>query len=364
MSLKYEGANGLRLRLILATLMGRPVKISNIREDDQSPGLRDWEASFLRMLDKITNGSHIQINETGTVLRYKPGQLVGGSGLAHKCPTSRSVVYYLEALAILGLFCKDPLDIVLTGVTNDNNDAAIDSFRTATMPLLAHAGIKEHLSVEVIKRGLAASGGGQVRFRCPVVKSISPFDVIKCGKVKRIRGVAYTAQVSPQFAARMVDAVRQVFNDLLPDVWVYTDHAKGDKVATDRGYGLSLVAESITDTVMSADFAADIESSGPNALNEPERVGVAAAARLLQEIECGGVCDSTNQWLLIILAAAAEEHKPCTLRLGRLTPHTVQTLRHVRDFLGVSFNMSQNDDGTVMLNTVGAGLMNMARRTF
>eukprot|EP00398_MALV-I-01_sp_L67-1_P000882 gene882-371_t len=364
MSLKYEGANGLRLRLVLATLSGRPVKISNIREDEQNPGLRDWEASFLRLLDKITNGGVIQINETGTMLRYKPGQLVGGSGLAHKCPPGRSVVYYLEALCILGLFCKDPLDINLTGVTNDNNDAAIDSFRTATLPLLAHAGIKESLSIEVIKRGLAQSGGGKVRFRCPVVKSIAPFDLIKCGKVKRIRGVAYTAQVSPQFAARMVDAVREVFNDLLPDVWVYTDHAKGSNVAEDRGYGVSLVAESMTDTLMAADFCADLDSTGKNALNEPEQVGYATAARLLQEIECGGVCDSTNQWLLVILAAAAEEHKASTVRLGRMTPHTVQCLRHVRDFLGVSFNMVQEEDGTVMMNTVGAGLMNMARRTF
>eukprot|EP00971_Amphidinium_carterae_P175674 3481929-Amphidinium_carterae.1 len=67
------------------------------------------EASFIRLLDKICDGSDISINETGTSLRYRPmfactnaglpvldtsdycrpGQIVGGDGLVHNCPASR-----------------------------------------------------------------------------------------------------------------------------------------------------------------------------------------------------------------------------------------------------------------------------------
>lgn len=32
----------------------------------------DFEASFLRLLEKVTNGCSIQINNTGTSLKYKP----------------------------------------------------------------------------------------------------------------------------------------------------------------------------------------------------------------------------------------------------------------------------------------------------
>ena len=42
----------------------------------------------------------------GTSLRYRPGLIVGGSLLEHDCCTSRSIGYYLEPLAILGLFGK------------------------------------------------------------------------------------------------------------------------------------------------------------------------------------------------------------------------------------------------------------------
>ena len=45
----------------------------------------DFEASFLRLIEKITNGCGIKINETGTKVSYKPGVLVGGIGHSHDC---------------------------------------------------------------------------------------------------------------------------------------------------------------------------------------------------------------------------------------------------------------------------------------
>jgi hypothetical protein len=63
--LKYEGCNFFRQRLVLATLSSRPVQISEIRSDADEPGLREFEAGFIRLLDKLTNGSTIQVNETG-----------------------------------------------------------------------------------------------------------------------------------------------------------------------------------------------------------------------------------------------------------------------------------------------------------
>ncbi|KAL0607265.1 RNA 3'-terminal phosphate cyclase-like protein [Plecturocebus cupreus] len=34
----------------------------------QSSGITDFEASFIRLLDKITNGSRIEINQTGELV--------------------------------------------------------------------------------------------------------------------------------------------------------------------------------------------------------------------------------------------------------------------------------------------------------
>uniref|UniRef100_A0A8C0B5N7 RNA 3'-terminal phosphate cyclase domain-containing protein n=1 Tax=Buteo japonicus TaxID=224669 RepID=A0A8C0B5N7_9AVES len=79
---------------------------------------------FIRLIDKVTNGSRIEINQTGTTLYYQPGLLHGGS-LEHDCSPSRSIGYYLESLLCLAPFMKHPLKIVLRGVTNDQVDPSV-----------------------------------------------------------------------------------------------------------------------------------------------------------------------------------------------------------------------------------------------
>ena len=80
----FKGHNHFRQRLMLATLTGKPVRIDEIRStDEQQTGISggisplswmnswltywnlDYEASFLRLLEKLTNGCSIEISYTG-----------------------------------------------------------------------------------------------------------------------------------------------------------------------------------------------------------------------------------------------------------------------------------------------------------
>lgn len=67
---KLAGAQHFRQRLLLATLAGKTLRIDEIRARDSAPGLRDYEASFLRLLEKISNGCIVEINETGTMVFF------------------------------------------------------------------------------------------------------------------------------------------------------------------------------------------------------------------------------------------------------------------------------------------------------
>ena len=129
--LEYEGTANFRTRLVLACLASRPVRITKIRPDDESPGLAAFEASFIRLLDKLTNGTHVEINETGTSLFFRPGLIVGGS-VEHDCggdgPSSRSAGWFLEGIAALGPFSKRPIFLSLTNcITNDDMDTSVCS---------------------------------------------------------------------------------------------------------------------------------------------------------------------------------------------------------------------------------------------
>ena len=148
-TLKFEdGAVQFRQRLVVSLLSHRPVLIRNIRSDDlEAPGLREHEASFLRLLDRLTNGTTVEINATGTQLRFKPGVLLGGD-VTHDCPTStvhaRSVGWFLEGILPLAAFGKEPLHLTLNGITDgaSNMDLSPDYLRASVIPLLQRFGME------------------------------------------------------------------------------------------------------------------------------------------------------------------------------------------------------------------------------
>ena len=66
--LKFRGSSNFRQRIAHATVSGRAIRIDDIRANSESPGLRDFEACFLRLIEKVTNGCVVEINETGAQL--------------------------------------------------------------------------------------------------------------------------------------------------------------------------------------------------------------------------------------------------------------------------------------------------------
>jgi RNA 3'-terminal phosphate cyclase-like protein len=48
-----------------------------------------------------------------------------GGKVNHECNPARGIGYYLEALLCLAPFCKNPLDVTLTGVTNNLIDPSV-----------------------------------------------------------------------------------------------------------------------------------------------------------------------------------------------------------------------------------------------
>nr|CAG8555735.1 10190_t:CDS:2 [Entrophospora candida] len=325
------GHNYFRQRLILATLSGKIVKIEKIRPDHEDLGIKDFEVSFLRLLEKATNGSSIEISYTGTSVLYKPGVITGGK-IFHECSNTRAIGYYLEQIIALAPFAKIPFDLTLTGITNDNNDISIS------------------------KRGSPPLGGGEVTFRSPIVRALKPMQFINEGRIKRIRGIACCTRVSPQNANRMAESARSILNRYIPDIYIYTDVYKGEESGKSPGFALSLVAESTTGALMSAEQAA-------NPGETPEDIGLRTAKLLLSEILLGGCVDSYNQWLVLLMMVLSPEDVS-KVKLGKLTPFTMQYLRDIKDFLNVSFKtVSDSTSNTITLSCVGVGYVNYNKKT-
>mmetsp|Transcript_28992 Transcript_28992/g.81666 ORF Transcript_28992/g.81666 Transcript_28992/m.81666 type:complete len:371 (+) Transcript_28992:225-1337(+) len=367
--LKVKGSAHFRQRLVYATLSGRALRVDDIRASAEQPGLRDYEANLLRLVETITNGCSIEINETGTRLKYKPGMVVNGSHLEHDCGTSRAIGYFLEPLVLLSLFGKKPLSITLRGITNDGVDPSIDTWRTVTLPLLKKVlGDEAVFELKVLSRGAAPGGGGAVVLKCPTLRSLPPIDLADEGMVKRVRGVAHTMLVAPHTGSRLVDGARGVMNKLLADVFVFTDHMSGKQAGASPGYGVMLVAETTTGCLLSSEYTIAAarqvlqdEGNGDGEVSA-EDVGRRAAQLLLEEVAKGGVVDSSHQGIILALCALGPAELS-SVRLGPLTPYAVAMLRTIKEVLGITFSIKPEvQSQTVFLSCIGSGLKNAAKR--
>ncbi|KIJ69265.1 hypothetical protein HYDPIDRAFT_172708 [Hydnomerulius pinastri MD-312] len=353
----YSGHQYLRQRLVLSILSGKPVRVDKIRSEDKNPGLRDYEVSLLRLLEKATNGTVIEISVTGTAILLKPGVISGGP-LAHDCPLSRSVGYFLEPLVMLAPFSKKPFQLTLRGITTDDNDLSVDLIRTVTLPHLQLFGISDGLELRIKKRGAPPEGGGEVQLLCPVVKQVKTLNFVEPGKIKRIRGIAHAVRVSPQFSNRMIDSSRSVLNRYIPDIYLYSDVYKGEESGKSPGYALSLLAESTTSAIHCSEAV-----SKPG--GTPEDVALLASRALLSEIRRGGCVDRKHQTLiLLMMVLGSEDVGRC--RMGEPTPRTIQFLRDIKSFFGTSFkivsaNPSDPSCTELLYSCYGTGYVNVNR---
>lgn len=393
-----DGAVQFRQRIVVSLLSHRPLLIRNIRANDlQHPGLKDYEASFLRLIDQLTNGSKMEINSTGTQLRFHPGALLGGD-VHHQCPASRSVGWFLEGILPLAPFGKEPLEITFSGITDGlcELDPSADYWKRATVNLFRQFGIgtdedeEDPPQIEILQRAAAPTTSseqqqpqeriytGKVRLVCPIVKpSLESIDWTDPGKIKRIRGNAVSCKiVSSSMAARVAYAAKGVFHRLLPDVWIHTDvHTpKRNRCGPDPGLSVVVASESTTGVVLTAEACMNHHNKGSNDETEehanahqqrgkelPEDLGQRVAYTLLEEIRRGGVVDTASQSLAFLWMALTPEDVS-RIRVGTLSQYSIETLRLIKQVFGVEFKVTPDmETKTVLLSCLGTGYRNMAK---
>jgi len=182
------------------------------------------------------------------------------------------------------------------------------------------------------------------------------------GKIKRIRGVAFGCRVSPQISNQLVAAARSVLNKFIPDIYIYTDHRKGEQAGKSPGYGIVLVAETTEGVVLAAEACSVPRGSD----NTAEDVGILAANYLLDEIYKGGCVGTINQSLAAVMMTLCEPNV-VKVTTGPFTPYTVQCLRHIRDFYNIMFKLETVQQGRatgaakVQMTCVGVGFSNYSK---
>ncbi|EGR27024.1 RNA 3-terminal phosphate cyclase family protein, putative [Ichthyophthirius multifiliis] len=341
--LKLNNPTNIRQIIICSTLSERPVVIENYKAFEG--GLSSSELKFLRLVELISTGAKFLISKNGSTIKYYPGIITNNDSnqFEYDCGNERNISYFLYPLLILALFGKNRLNAKLKGITNDTQDISVDMFSNSILPQIKKFGIEGELLVKVLKRGYKPEGQGEILFKCPIVRHLKAINLKERGKIKRIRGICAGAQINPSILNRIISSSREILNDYLPDVWIYSDFQKGnnqEKQKTSPGYSVSLVAEYNNGQLISIDQCS-IENGSPEQ-NLAEKIGKEAALSLLDEILYCGFVDSNSQSMFLTLMSLSEK-KISSIRLGRITPFTVENLRIIREFFGVTFKILPED---------------------
>ena len=344
--IKYEelqGSNLFRLKIAYSFILNRPIKLSNIRPDSTNPGMTQYEISFLKLVSEISNGTKININQTGTGFTLIPGTITNNYGdeLVFECDKSRCITYYAEGLIPICLYGKESLHIKLKGITNNLIDNSVDSFKMSTCVLLQKLIVGDTVEFKINKRGVLPNGTGEVYFKIPIITGLAPFDWINEGKIKRIRGVAFTSKLPSSFTTQMIDTCRGVLNNFIPDVWIAVDNYKDkelDKISP--GYGISITAETKEGFALSTDLMNDKEDLTKNANDISKECSI----KFLNDVYKSGCTNCHNQGLFLFLMALSEKNYVSYMKIGKLSEHTKQVLRLIYKLFGVKFNIRECDE--------------------
>lgn len=389
---RFTSHRNFAYRLVLATLTGRTVHISQIRSSSPTnPGLAPHEISFLRLLDSVTNGSQMEISYTGTILVYKPGLITGsttsGGVVQHELPAgcTRGVSYFLLPLCLLAPFSKAPMKVLFTGpgvITSatPTGDMSVDSVRTAILPLYNQFGIFNNIEIRVLRRSNPGpngkGGGGEVQLIFGhQVRLPKTLHLMNPGKIKRVRGVAYSVGVSGSNNARMIETARGILNPLVPDTYVFSDVSSAPLIPAPEknnpsakkkiglGFGLSLVAESSTGCLFSADVICPPSGGQP-----PEDIGKRCAYQLLETISKGGcVAPAAAPTMFTLMTMGSEDVG--RIQVGReviADENLIQLARDMAKFgapgWGIRDGSDENDGSDVIVSVVGRGIGNVGRK--
>lgn len=324
-----EGHRNFRLRLVLSTLSGKPIKIVRIRSDDMNPGLRDHEVSFLRLLESVTNGTHIEISYTGTTVIYKPGIIIGGQ-ITHNCPNTKPIGYFVEPMLYLAPFSKKKFSIVFRGLTalNDTDDAGIDALKWGILPVMEKFGVRE-AALHINKRGSPPLGGGEVHFVCDsLIAQPLTIHALEVPKISAIRGVAYCTRVSPSVVNRIVDAARKVLKPTGVEVNITADAWRGEQSGKSPGFGVTLVAE------LKKGWRIFSEGVGAAQLL-PEELGEKVAYQLLEELSLSGTLGRSQLKLaLTYMAIGKEDIGRIKLHKSQIDSNLIWVLRDINSIVG------------------------------
>jgi len=339
------GGQVLRTTVSLAALLGKEVRVRNIRAKRPNPGLRAQHITAIRSVAALSDTESKGLELGSTELVFIPKRRVSGS-FKFDVGTAGSISLVLQALMPPASFSSRGAEFEITGGTDVRWSPTIDYVRFVVLPILSRLGYVANL--KLLKRGHYPKGGGKVWMKVHPCKGLTPLTLKERSEVTKVLGVSHCVKLPSHVAQRQAAAAQTVLKETHRlDVSVRLEtYAPETDPHIAPGSGIVLYTDEGCGTVLGAD---SVGERGKPA----EEVGRQAAKLLVEEIKSGAPVDKHMSDMLIPYLAVADGKSE--FRTSQITMHTITNAKIAELVSGAEIRIDGElgNPGTVTANGIG-----------
>lgn len=335
------GGQILRYTLALAAVLGKPVRIVNIRARRENPGLQRQHLTVVKALAEITRARVRGATLGSTEVEFEPHGILGGSYF-FDIGTAGSITLVLQSLLLVAAFSEKPVEIRLRGGTDVPWSPTYDYFRNVFLHHLSRIGYEVEL--ELIRRGHYPRGGGEVVARITdPPRGFKPLSLSERGGIVSIRGVSHAVRLPRHVAERQARAAREklISMGINAPIEIEIESYPPDKDPhIGQGSGIAIWADS-QNTRLGADSIGARDKRA-------EEVGVEAASRLASDLLTGASLDTHMSDMIVPYLLLA--HGPSEVTCASLTLHAytiIEVSRKMISDASIEYEGSMNKPFTL-----------------
>jgi len=349
--IKIDGSYGegggqiVRTALALSTALQVPVKVENIRQGREQPGLKAQHLACIKALQQLCNAK-VDGDKLGSdFILYAPGKIKSRK-VEVDIGTAGSITLLLQSLLVPCFFANHSVTLKIKGGTSGKWQMPFDYFENVFIPHLRNYA---DINVKLNKRGYYPKGGGDVEIK---IKPIFTLDnrndakdanFVERGVLVHIKGISHASKMlqDANVAERQANAAKSTLLELEVNIDIRTEYcdtlSPGSGITLWAVYSKDMEPTVLSPCILGADL---IGEKGKPA----EKVGSEAANNLIDEINSKAHVDEHLADNLIPFLAMFGG----SMNVSKISKHTLSNIYAAEQFLGDAGKFEVNDKENII----------------
>jgi RNA 3'-terminal phosphate cyclase (ATP) len=318
-----------RYSVALASLLGKEIKIQNIRARRDKPGLRAQHLKVIQACQEMCRGIVSNAAVSSKEITYIPKERFRGGEYYWDIGTAGSTTMLAQSLLPLACFAPKPSKFRLEGGLFQDFAPSAYHMKFVLLPLLKRMGVDAEL--DIIRPGYVPRGAGIIEIKVEPVKKLEPLSLTEQGGILGIKGIALSSHLKEKKVShRMAEECQKALSSYGHKVEIEEIY---DESSLQEGAALAIYAETSSGNRIGSDRAGRRGRSS-------ESIGRYVAQNLVEDIKTGAVVDRYTADQLIIYAGLA--HGITWYSVPRITEHVETNLWLIEEFLGTKTKIGGN----------------------